>query len=188
MHVLKRVCLGVLVLAIALLAQQDFMRQQLYFYDSSGNLEYACATASEGRGTATWTTAAQTLTNVVDAANTATATTSTAHGLTVGVTVTIAGVSVDTDLNGTYAVVTTPTPTTFTVTTANVTDATYTDAGLTLRHTGPRTTAEIWSIRRYLYDASGNLFKIASAVSGTAPPGRVGNTLVCADRTTYQYR
>jgi uridine phosphorylase len=177
--------------AVAAVAQQQYLRQSLYFYDAGGNLEYVCSAASEGYGATSWTRAATTLTNIVDAANTATVTTSAAHGLTVGATVVIAGATVDTDLNGTYTVATVPLATTFTVTTANVTDATYTDATLSVGYNGPRTTAGIWSIERFYYDANGNMTKAARAVGETPAPipsGRAPSSLVCADRATYTYR
>jgi YD repeat-containing protein len=176
---------------VALFAQSEYMRQLLYFYDASGNLEYVCSTASEGHGTTSWTRAATTLTSIVDADNTATVTTSTAHGLTVGAAVVISGEAGDTDLNGTYAVATVPSATTFTVTTANVTDDTYNGATLAVAHTGPLVTASIWRIERYYYDTAGNLVKTASAIGTSAAPitsGRAPANLACSARATYLYR
>jgi hypothetical protein len=71
-----------------------------------------------------------TLTSIVVAANVATATTAAAHGLWIGQKVTIAGATVDTDLNGGYTIASTPTSTTFTFATVSVANATYTEATL----------------------------------------------------------
>jgi hypothetical protein len=77
----------------------------------------------------TVTKAAATLTSISVAANVGTVTWP-AHGLEAGCSVTISGATVDTDLNGTYAIVTAPTADTFTIATAAVADATYTEATL----------------------------------------------------------
>lgn len=111
-------------------------------------------TAAKVQPTFSWTTAGGTLTNCIDATNTATCTTSTAHGLTVGSAVTLAGVTADTDLNGTYYVQTVGSTTTFTITTASVTDATYSASGIVLSTTSPRTTAAIWHITFYIYSGT----------------------------------
>ncbi len=79
-----------------------------------------------------FTRAASTLTSISVTTNTATATTSAAHGLHVGQSIVVAGATVDTDLNATYAIATVPTSTTFTFTTVNVTGAptVYTESTL----------------------------------------------------------
>lgn len=121
-----------------------------YFRDGSGNLEYECR-ARAVQPTFTWRRSTSTITDVVDSANTSTITFSSAHGLAVGNAITIAGATVDADLNGTYFVQTVGSTTTATITTASVTDATYTDATMTITTTAPRTSAPIWSILKLSY-------------------------------------
>lgn len=118
------------------------------FRDGSNNVEYVC-TAQRNQAAFSWTTAASTLTSIVDSSNTSTVTTSTAHGLRPGNKVTITGAS-DADLNGTYYIQTVGSTTTFTITTASVTDATY-SSGLTLSTRAPRGTAAIWTIQKFIY-------------------------------------
>lgn len=149
----------------------------LYFYDGSNRLEYNCWTQTVT--TNTYSIAASTLTNIVDATNTATVTTAAAHGLTSGATVTVSGAS-DTDLNGTY-VITVTASTTFTFTSANVTDATYTDATLSVVNTGPKDTAAIWAIQKRFYTAGGYLAKTAWA------DGTPAKTKICANRASINF-
>jgi hypothetical protein len=82
-------------------------------------------TVSGGLEAATWPAAD--ITSIVDAANTSTITFDAAHGLDTNDLITIAGITTDTDLNGTYAFTNTGAAT-GTVTTANVTDQTYNEA------------------------------------------------------------
>jgi hypothetical protein len=65
--------------------------------------------------------------------------------------VTIAGATIDTDLNGTYTIATTATATTFTFTTANVSDATYTEATLNVSTPYARDSQLVWSIWKNYY-------------------------------------
>jgi hypothetical protein len=161
----------------------------LYFYSGS-NLTYICKTpAFRQQPTFTWatvpTTGQGTLTNIVVLTNTGTVTTAAAHGLTIGNRVTIAGATVDTDLNGTYYVQTVPSSTTFTITTASVANATYTDATMTLSTTAPRTTAAIWNIERFGYDGSSNLITDQFSVTNTT--GGIAVTtfgFICDNRAT----
>lgn len=98
--------------------------------------------------------AAGTITNIVVSSNTATATI-TAHGLATGQRITISGATVDTDLNSTTGyVITVTTADAFTFTTASVADATYTDAGLVVATTAPRTNAACWAIKKLTYTTS----------------------------------
>lgn len=92
-----------------------------------------------------WTVAGSTLTSIAVATNVGTVTTSTAHGLVVGNPVIVAG-SATTALNGIYRIATVGSASTFTITTSGVSNATYTDAGLSVSTTAPRGTAAIWSI------------------------------------------
>lgn len=151
----------------------------LYFYDASNNLQYECRAPQSGAVT-TWTKAASTLTNIVDSSNTATLTFAAAHKLYVGARITIAGVTTDPDLNGTYVVKTVPLTTTATITTASVTDTTYTDAGMTVSTSNPLTSATVWAIHVFTYDAS-NLLTAAYWATAATTAAR----LKCDDRATY---
>lgn len=162
---------------------------QILTYDGSNNLIYLCITKPNGPwngvsvpATYSWTRAATTLTDIADSSNTATATTSTAHGLRPGNQVVVAGVTTDTDLNGTYVIATVPTSATLTFTTANVTDGTYTDAGMTLTTNAPRSNVAIWAIQRFLYDGSNNLTSTVWANGSSA------YTFACDSASTYNYR
>ncbi len=147
----------------------------LYFYDGSSNLIYACKAKSQ-QPVFTWTQGG-TLTSIVDSSNTSTVTTTVAHGLAVGNSITIAGVTTDTDLNGTYNIQSVGSTTTFTITTANVGDATYTDAGTTVTTTAPRSSAAIWDITKYINTA--NLIGTVQKAGGKA-----GLNSICDNRAT----
>jgi hypothetical protein len=73
---------------------------------------------------------AKTVTSITDATNTATVVFPDPHGLAVGDIIKVSGATVDTDLNGNYAVATVASATSITFTTANVTDAAYTETTL----------------------------------------------------------
>lgn len=91
-----------------------------------------------------------TLTSIVVAANVATATTAAAHGLWIGRQVTVAGATVDTDLNGVYSIVAVPTSTTFTFRTVSVANATYTESTLVASVTPYQDCASATSIQNFL--------------------------------------
>lgn len=74
-----------------------------------------------------------TLTNIVVSTDVATVTTAVAHGRSTNDLFTVRGATVDADLNGSYTIASTPTPTTMTFPTASVSDATYTEATLKLK-------------------------------------------------------
>lgn len=152
----------------------------------TGGVSYYCFTSPHGPwnngsvpATFSWTRAASTLTSIVVSSNTATATTSTAHGLAIGNQVTVAGATVDTDLNASYRILTVPSSTTFTFTTVAVANATYVDATMTLSTTAPRTTVAIWSISFLAYDGSNNLSGITWANGNKRT-----YTSICANRAT----
>ncbi len=183
-----------LLAAIASAQQSDpgqFPNTTILPFDyATGGPQFFCYTTPHGPwnngsvpATFTWTKAATTLTNIVVLTNTATATTSAAHGLAIGNRVTVAGVLVDPDLNGSYVILTVPTSTTFTFTTASVSNATYVDATMTLSSTAPRTTVAIWSIEALTYDSSNNL----SAVLWAGGNKRT-YTNICANRATLSYQ
>ena len=135
---------------------------EFYDYDGSNNLIYICrarpvpiAQQDNSKYALSITKAATTLTNIAVSSNTATLTSASAHGLRPGNLITVSGGTVDTDLNGTYIILTVPSTTTLTFTTANVSDATYTDATLAVSVTAtPLLTSAIWSIERFTYNAS----------------------------------
>ena len=77
----------------------------------------------------------------------------TAHGLAAGNRVTIAGATVDLQLNDTYVIATVSTNS-FTITTASVSDATYTEATLTISTNAPSTGDPIWAIQKNVYSTN----------------------------------
>lgn len=93
------------------------------------------------------------LTNIAVSTNVGTVTLP-AHGLQVGNRITLAGATVDTDLNGNYIVASVIGVDSFTIATSSVGDATYTDAGLYLTTTAPRTNQAIWSIQKLFYSGT----------------------------------
>lgn len=126
------------------------------------------------------------ITQIVDSSNTATVTTAVAHGLSVNNKVVIAGVTGDTDLNGTYVILTVPSSTTFTFTSASVTDATYNNTGITLTSSAPRTNLPIWAIKKYTYGGTGGTSLISTqwAVSSGGVISGTGQANSCDDRTS----
>ncbi len=112
--------------------------------------------------------------------NVGTVTTAAAHGLAVNDRVTVSGATVDTDLNGVYAIVTVGSSTTFTITTVSVADATYTESTLKFTTTAPRTTLPIWGIQKFTY--------ATSVLQATQWAGGSSTGQVCADRATLQFQ
>lgn len=177
------------VSALGLVAQSPFpsaaATRSLFYYDGSSNLQYVCS-ALQFQGTATtYTKAATTITNIVVSANTATATVP-AHGFAKGWRFTITGATVDTDLNGTYTILTVADANTFTFTTASVANATYTDAGLVITTYEPITSASVWAIQVYTYtsttlDGSG----WASPTPSILKPANAPPLLACSARASY---
>jgi hypothetical protein len=154
----------------------------LYFYDASDRVEYICTAASARPSVSLG------VTQIVDAANTATVTTAAAHGLAVNNSVTIAGVTGDTDLNGTYRILTVPSTTTFTVTSASVTDATYNTAGITLATAAPRSDSAAWAIKKYTYNAAGKISAEQWAVKSGNPTSSPSTQHICDNRATLSYQ
>lgn len=147
-----------------------------YFYSGS-NLQYICE-ALQKQAITSVSIGASTLTNITVATNVATATTVSAHQLYKGARVTVSGATVDTDLNGTYTILTVPSSTTYTFTTAAVADATYTDSGLTVSTNWPLLSLAKWSIKVFTY--TGTLVDgIYDANSTTSP------SLACSNRASY---
>jgi hypothetical protein len=130
------------------------------------------------------------VTQIVDAANTATVTVSSAHGLSVNNRVAISGVTGDTDLNGIYIVLTVPSATTFTYTSANVTDTTYNNAGITLISSAPRTNRNIWAIKKFTYGGTGgnNVLATQWAVKATNVISGTGSDNACDSRAALAYQ
>jgi hypothetical protein len=150
----------------------------LNYRDVSNNVEYICRALSN-QPTYTWTKSAATLTSIAVSTNTATFTFSSNHGLLPGNVISVSGATVDTDLNGTYVVVTGGT-TTLTVTTVNVANATYTEATLAAWTTAPRTNAGVWSIQRNFYTTT---YLDRSTWAG----GSTALVNACDSRTGYAY-
>lgn len=161
-----------------------------YDYDGSNNLIYVCYArptpinpSLSSLYVLSITKAASTLTNIADSSNTSTLTSASAHGLRPGNQITIAGVTTDTDLNGTYTVLAVPSTTTLTFTTANVTDATYTDATMTASASAPRITSAIWSVHAYFYNGGSNLTDAKWAGGNPA-----AYSYACSGRASLDYR
>jgi len=174
---MRKVFAIVITLALALGAQTALTT--LFFY-SGTDLEYTCE-APAIQPAFYWSRNNSTLTNIVDSSNTGTATTSTAHGLQIGNKVTVSGGTVDTDINGTFIILTVPSTTTFTYASASVSDATYTESTLRIMTTAPRDTAGIWKVKKFR-TVSALLQSVQTAVGGR-PYGQV-----CADRATLDYQ
>ena len=85
------------------LATPSAAEQNVLFY-SGTNLQYVCVGMQKATATSV-SVAATTLTSIVVATNVATVNTVSVHKLYIGALVTISGATVDTDLNGVYAVV-----------------------------------------------------------------------------------
>lgn len=148
-----------------------------FFYDGSSNLQYIC-TANQKQGIALWKRSDSTLTNIVVSSNTATVTTASAHFLYTGARVTISGATVDTDLNGTYTVLSSASSTTFTFTTANVSNATYNEATLVASTDYPLLNSAVWAIQVSQYTTT--------TLDGTLwASSNVAYNLKCSDRATY---
>jgi hypothetical protein len=144
--------------------------------------------ARPDQATTTWSVAGSTLTNIVDAVNTATATFASAHGLLPDYPLVVSGTVVDTDLNGTYRVLTVPSSTTLTFTTANVTDATYT-TGLVATTTAPLTTAAVWSIKKNHYDSNNVLDSVMWAGGNSGRYAHIwANRAVVNGSTTITFK
>lgn len=123
---------------------------------SGADLLSTCEARSQ-QGTATFIIAGTSpyeLTSIDVSTNVGTVTTVSDHGLNIGDKIIVSGATVDTDLNGTYAIATVPTTKTFTITTVSVADGTYTEATLKFTTNAPRTTQAIWSIHKFTYVAS----------------------------------
>ncbi len=158
----------------------------LLFYDGSNNITYTCKAKSQ-QPTFTWARSDSTLTSIMVLTNTGTVTTSTAHGLAVGNLVTVAGATVDTDLNGTYVIQTVGSTTTFTITTASVANATYTESTLTLSTTSPRSSAPQWDIFKFITTGS-NITSIQKAGGKSAPNSICDNRATSTGSTKIAYQ
>lgn len=126
----------------------------LYDYDGSGNIIYIGQAQTFQQTANVISRSATTLTNIVVSSNTATVTCASACGAWPKMRVTITGATVDTDLNATYTILTTPSSTTYTFTTANVGNATYTESTLAISTNNPLTTQEVWTVEVLSYNVS----------------------------------
>lgn len=147
-------------------------------------VEYICMARTTQNATS------NNVTQVQDSANTAAVTTASPHGLAVNNRVTLAGISGAAGLNGTFIVLTVPSPTIFTVATSGVADAVYNNAGITLSSTAPRTTDPIWAIKKYLYGGTGGTQVVA--IQWAIKPGNqnsgTGNDSVCDNTATLAFQ
>lgn len=123
-----------------------------FFYDGSSNLQYVCI-AKQKSVTTTWRRSDSTLTSIVVSSNVATVTIP-SHFIYTGVRVTVSGATVDTDLNGTYTLLTTPTANTFTFATTNVANATYNEATLVITTDWPPYNSLLWAIQVLQYTST----------------------------------
>jgi len=184
---MKRLFLLFLLL-VSLAAQQEVVLTDptsspptlLFSYTGAGNVEYLCKAPSTGP-TYTWSRLATTLTSIGVATDVGTVTTATAHGLAVGNQVTISGATVDTDLNGTYTIASVGSSVTFTITTSSVADGTYVESPLKVSTSAPRSSAAVWSIQKFIYDATPNLIRSAWAYGSRVPQ------YVCDDKANLPY-
>ena len=162
--------------------------ERLHFRDGSNNFEYECISEARVFNTRFARTSAlsfpplpsgtiTTLTSIVVLTNVATANI-TAHGLRVGARVTVAGATVDTDLNGAYTVATVPGANSFTFATASVADATYNEATLLLESQAPRDSSNVWAIIKRFYTATALDREVFARGTATM-------SFACASRTTY---
>lgn len=121
---------------------------EVRFYNS-GNLEYVGFARSKQPPTEWRRDGADDLgfTSIVVASNVATLN-KTAHGLLVANRLRVEGATVDTDLNGSYAVATVPGANSLTFATTGVADGTYTEATLKVTTAAPRTSKPVWAIKR----------------------------------------
>lgn len=192
-HIFRTVLLSVLLLtalAGACFAQgavnqvsappPDNYVQQL-FYDGSNNLIYACRAVAYQPLTTFYKSSA-TLTNIVVTTNGVSSgviTFSSTSYLWVGAQITVAG-SATAALNGTYKV-TAVSGSTATITTVGVSDATYTDATLTVSTRAPLLNAAVWAIQALTYDGSNNL----TGTYWTGTPSPTVPMLACSARASY---
>jgi hypothetical protein len=159
----------------------------LNFYDSNGNQIYSCTALSLQplpNLNQLFSIAQSTLTNIVVSANVATATTTANHGLQVGNSVTVTG-SATTAVNGTFQIATIPTATTFTYSNT-VGSATYTDAGLTISTTAPRSSIPIWNIVKQTF--SGTNLTLKQNANGGSSNNICDNRAVTTGATAISYQ
>lgn len=150
----------------------------LYFYNGSSQIQYICS-AQALQPVSTFYKSSTTLTNIVVSSNTGTITFSSTSYLWVGQQIVVAG-SATTALNGTYPVLTVS-GSTATITTSGVSNATYTDAGLTVSTTGPLLNSPVWAINIFNY-ASTNL---ATSYWAGTPAATVPQGIACSNRAQY---
>jgi hypothetical protein len=150
------------------------------FYYNGAYLIYVCkAPALSPTGTTTFYKSSTTITNIVVTLNSAVATFSSTSYLWVGAMITVAGVTGDTDLNGTW-LITEVSGSTATFITTGVSDGTYDNAALTLSTSHPLLNRSVWAIKSLKYDGSNNLITSKWAGSGVNIAG-----LPCSSRASY---
>jgi hypothetical protein len=150
--------------------------EKLFFYDGSNNLQYICM-AQQNQRANSYSVSGSTLTSIVVATNVGTVTFGTAPGLYVGARITVSG-STTAALNGAYQV-TAVSGATVTITTSGVSDATYSNAALTVTTNNPLTGAAIWAIQVFSYNVSNQLIDAHWA------GGSAGEAFACSNRASY---
>jgi hypothetical protein len=164
--------------------------EERFYRDGSNNLEYHCvALATQPQATVftrslgtsyqpNMASIQGTLTSIVVLTNVGTVTTSVDHGYSVGQWITVAGATVDAQLNGNYKIASVPSGTTFTITTASVADATYNESSLKFTSSAPRTNANVWAIRKFYYTTT--------YIDRSVPAKGVNDfDKACSSRTSY---
>ncbi len=152
----------------------------LYFY-SGTDLQYSCR-AKSLQATHTFSRTAATpyvLTSIVVLTNVGTVTTVSDNGLKINDKIVIAGATVDTDLNGTYAITGITSTKIFTIATVAVANATYTESTLGFSTTAPLTTLPIWGVQK---------FTVASLVTQTQWAAGSTTSQICDNRATLAYQ
>lgn len=141
-----------LLILVCLLTARLFAQPQTVLFYNGADLQYICESFNQNSTTrTTWAITGATLTSVVVASNVATYTTATAHQLYHGARVTAAGSTAGV-INGTFTVLTVPSPTTFT-TALTAANGTYNNAGLSVYTDNPLLNVAKWNIQVMVIEA-----------------------------------
>ncbi len=146
---------------------------------STDPVKYVCVARQDTAPTTSVSRSDSTLTSVVVLTNVGTVTTASPHGLYQGAKVTIAGATVDSDLNASYVVQSVSSSTVYTIATVNVANATYTDSTMVISTRDPLTTSLLWAIQ-VVVSNSGPFTTGAYWANAST-----GYSLACSDRTSY---
>jgi hypothetical protein len=161
---------------------------QLFFYINIGGadyLQYTCYARTNQQSLSVG------ITQIVDTANTSTLTAVSPHGLAVNNKVTLSGITGGgSALNGAQTVTAVPSATTFQIATSGIADATYNNAGITAASSAPRTSREIWAIKKNSYGGTGgtSLISVQWAVKSGSATSSTGQAVACDDRESLAYQ